>query len=248
MTRCPPSPDMAEDWALFLDLDGTLLELVDDLAAVRASPDLIDLLGGLMTALGGALALVSGRDLATIDRIMAPGRFDAAGSHGAEWRLAGVAHAAVNNPAALAAAAGELERFVATCPGVMLERKALSLALHYRLRPEAKAQATQAAAEALSILGGDYRLMLGSAVTEIIPANADKGAAIKRFLACPPFRGRRPVFAGDDVTDESGFAAVNARDGMSIRVGGGPSRARYGLSSPSALRAWLRDCLLGCEP
>lgn len=259
-----PTPGSDEHWALFLDIDGTLFDLVDEPASVRANQALLDLLDELTLCLGGALALISGRDLRAIDRIMAPRRYPAAGTHGAEWRLSdGVvptslkahrrprrAHSALGrrrniDAAALAAAAGDLEQFVATCPGVMLERKAQSLALHYRLRPQAEEQVAAAAAAILRQLGDGYRLMPGKAVFEIAPAGADKGAAIARFLDYPPFRGRRPVFAGDDITDEAGFETVNQRNGLSVRVGFATgTNAHFHLPTPAALRHWLGRSLL----
>lgn len=240
-----PLPRQDEHWALFLDIDGTLFDIVDDSASVRASQALLDLLDDLTHHLGGALALTSGRDMRAIDQIMAPRRFPAAGSHGAEWRLSDRVLAANPDAAALATAAGELERFVAGCPGVTLERKAQSLALHYRLRPQAKDQVAAAAAAMLRQLGGGYRLVPGKAVFEIAPAGTDKGTAIARFLDCTPFRGRRPVFAGDDVTDERGFDLVNERDGLSIQVGPGTwTNARFHLATPTALRHWLGGSLL----
>ena len=236
-----PTPGSDEHWALFLDIDGTLFDLVDDPTLVEADQALLELLDDLSRCLGGALALISGRDLRSIDRIMAPRRYPAAGTHGAEWRLSdGGCWIMDIDAAALATAAGDLERFVATCPGVMLERKAQSLALHYRLRPQAEEQVAAAAAAMLRQLGNGYRLMPGKAVVEIAPAGADKGAAIARFLDCPPFRGRRPVFAGDDLTDEHGFEVVNQRNGLSIRVGPATgTNACCHTPTPAALRHWL---------
>lgn len=240
-----PTPPSDEHWAMFLDIDGTLFDLVDDPVAVRADQALLDLLDDLSRCLDGALALISGRDMRAIDRIMAPRRYPAAGSHGVEWRLSDRILATTTDAVALAAAARDLERFVTTCPGVMLERKAQSLALHYRLRPQAKEQVVAAAEAMLRQLGDGYRLMPGKAVFEIAPAGADKGAAIARFLDHPPFRGRRPVFAGDDVTDEHGFDLVNRRDGLSIRVGPATgTNACLHTPTPATLHHWLSGSLL----
>ncbi len=235
-----PIPDGPLPWALFLDVDGTLLELAEHPDAVVVEPALPALLERLRAALDGALALVSGRTLEALDRLFAPYRFPAAGSHGAEWRLAG-AVAAASADATLVPAAAWLEAFVAATPGTLLERKGHALALHYRGAPQAADAAHAAALAALARLGSGYRLLAGKAVYELLPSGVDKGRAIERFLAHPPFAGRRPVFVGDDLTDEAGFAAVNRLGGYSVRVGlplpGGAAHAH--LLSPAAVRVWL---------
>ena len=245
-----PLPDPDERWALFLDMDGTLFDLIDDPELVRATPALLEILDALTEQLDGALALISGRDLSAIDRIMAPRRYPAAGSHGAEWRLSetGDILATAPDTAALAAAAAEMERFIATCPGVNLERKTQSLALHYRLQPQAKDQVLTAAEAVLRRLGEGYRMMPGKGVYEIAPAVGDKGVAITRFLESPPFHGRRPVFAGDDVTDERGFEVVNQQGGLSIHIGSATeTHACLHCPSPTALRHWLESVLLHAQ-
>lgn len=235
----PPPPVRLDpvDWALFLDIDGTLLDLMDDPKAVRADAALLDLLERLTGALDGALALVSGRDLADIDRIMAPLRLPAAGGHGAVLRRQAGASVSGLPPAAksiMSARAGARD-------GVRVERKAHSTAFHYRGRPDAKTAAQAMAQRLLVELGEDWRLLPGKDVFEVLPTTADKGRAVARFMEAPPFAGRRPIFIGDDVTDEGGFAEVNARGGLSIRIGPpaplSPATAR--LDSPADLRRWL---------
>lgn len=233
-------PDWARTWALFLDIDGTLLDLAPEPQAVRVPPGLAARIGALARGLGGALALVSGRPLSDIDRFF-PGGFDAAGTHGAQWRLGGTA---TEPGSAIGAALLEmtplLREETARLPGVMLEHKPHALALHYRLAPEREAQVRSLAACAAERLGPAFRLQIGKLVVEILPAEAGKGAAIERFLGRPPYAGRTPVFVGDDRTDEDGFAVVNARGGLSIRVGAGaPTQARFQLDSPAAVRDWL---------
>lgn len=234
----PPGGLDPADWALFLDIDGTLVDLIDDPKAVRADPALLDLLTRLSALLGGALALVSGRDLADIDRIMAPLRLPAAGGHGAALRRQAGASVSGLPPAPKSAAARAGAR-----DGVRVERKAHSTAFHYRGRPDAKAAAQAMAARLLAELGDGWRLLPGKDVFEILPTTADKGRAVARFMESPPFAGRRPIFIGDDVTDEGGFAEVNARNGLSIRIGppSATSPAAARLDSPAALRRWLAD-------
>jgi len=208
-------PDWMRDWALFLDLDGTLLDLAAEPQAVRVSPGLPAQLAALTRGLGGALALVSGRPLSDIDRLF-PGRFNAAGTHGAQWRLGGTL---IEPGTAIGAALLEmtplLRQETARLPGVLLERKPHALALHYRLAPAHEAQVRALATRAAERLGPAFRLQLGKLVVEILPAAAGKGAAIERFMDAPPYAGRTPVFVGDDRTDEDGFAVVNARGGLS---------------------------------
>lgn len=229
-------------WALFLDIDGTLLDLAARPESVIIPPDLPELLDDLTGKFGGALALVSGRSLDDIDRLF-PGGRDAVGSHGAEWRTHGRRHSP-HPPWPQALTAG-IETAVSLLPGVSLERKSLSLALHFRTAPEqetavrAIAHATIAEASAAGIFPS-LALMEGKAIIEIIPAGIGKGAAIERLMASPPYRGRRPVFAGDDVTDESGFAAVNRMSGLSIHIGHDRvTKAHFRFPDPQAMRQWL---------
>ena len=261
-TETVTSPDPMErfagarGWALFLDIDGTLLDLAPHPERVVVPADLPGRLRRLSRALDGALALVSGRPLAGIDRLF-PRELDAVGTHGAEWRLndrtevlalpgvgdkgggKGGDRGGDSGLLRGGPAAGPLAR-LERLPGVWLEAKPRGLAIHYRQAPE-WAETTRDLARALLVaLGPAYRLQAGKEVLEILPAQASKGAGIRRLMALPPYRGRTPVFAGDDLTDEDGFAAVNALGGLSIRVGTGDgTQARYRLATPAALRDWL---------
>jgi trehalose 6-phosphate phosphatase len=240
----PPTPrdcpTWARDWALFLDIDGTLLDLAPEPQAVQVPPGLEARLKALALGLGGALALVSGRPVGDIDRFF-PGGFDAAGTHGAQWRLGGTETApGPEVEAALAEITPLLREGLDGLPGVLLEPKPHAIALHYRLAPERSAQVLSLAKRAAQALGPAFRLQTGKRVVEILPAQAGKGAAIERFMGCPPYAGRTPVFVGDDRTDEDGFAVVNTLAGLSIRVGdGGQTQAPFRLHSPSAVRDWL---------
>ena len=243
MADSPPS-DFSE-WALFLDFDGTLVDIVERPDAVVVDPDLPGALDSLKRRLDGALALISGRPIAFLDERLAPYRFDAAGLHGIEHRLAGrLSPCRPEDHPALRAAILRLREILAPHPEILLEDKGCSVAIHWRLAPHETdfARATaQAMAEAL---GPEYRIQYGKAVAEILPAAAGKGKVIERFLRTPPYRGRRPIFVGDDLTDEHGFETVNACGGWSIRVGEGATVAQSRVGTPAALRhslsVWAR--------
>lgn len=238
-SHLPPLPDPAAS-ALFLDVDGTLLEFAEQPMAVVVPARLRALLADLQRACGGALALVSGREIDTIDRLFGLPELPAAGLHGLERRAGrGRIRRPPDAAPALAGIQGRLADFVRAHPGVILEHKRVALAVHYRAAP-AQAAAVAALAEELAAeLPDGLCLQQGHMVVEVRPAGADKGMAIEAFLAEPPFAGRRPVFVGDDLTDEHGFAVVNAAAGMSIKVGEGASVARYRLRDPAAVHRWL---------
>ena len=233
----PPAP--ADDWALFLDVDGCLLDLAERPDAVRVSPRLRTVLQALSQRLGGALALVSGRPLAGVDQLFAPLRFAGAGLHGLERRNGVQCSPSLPRPPVLDAVREEARAVAAGYPGALVEDKDVALGLHWRGAPEAMEALRHFAEAVLPRLPG-YRLQHGKHVVELRPAAGDKGQAIEALLQDEPFRGRTPVFAGDDITDESGFAVVNARDGISVLVGDRePSAAHFGLRSPAAVRRWL---------
>ncbi|MCL1634535.1 trehalose-phosphatase [Luteimonas sp. SX5] len=233
----PPAP--ADDWALFLDVDGCLLDFSDTPEGVIVPPALPVALGALSRRLDGALALVSGRALASLDTLFAPLHLPAAGLHGLERRHGDLLVSPPAAPAALDGILDEARRLADKYPGTLVEDKAPAIALHWRAEPLAAADFEAFAMAALLALPG-YRLQHGDHVVELRPARADKGDAIAAFLDEAPFRGRLPVFAGDDLTDEHGFDIVNARGGVSVLVGAREaSAARFHLDNPSAVRAWL---------
>ena len=228
--------------ALFLDFDGTLVDIVERPDAVTVDPALPEVLLRLQERLDGALAIVSGRPITFLDPHFAPHRFDIAGLHGLEHRIGG--RLILCNPAdhpALRELVGRLPEAVAAKPGILIEDKGCSVAIHWRLAPQHRDFALATARSAIEALGADYRIQYGKAVAEILPAAAGKGKVIERFLQQPPYAGRRPVFAGDDLTDENGFKAVNAHDGLSIRIGEGETVARLRLATPAALRHSLSE-------
>jgi trehalose 6-phosphate phosphatase len=246
-TRPPPAQP---GWAYFLDVDGTLIEIAERPDAVRVPGELIRLLDRLRLVTGGACALVSGRSIAALDGLFAPVRMAASGLHGVEWRGGdGVVHyAAATDPAsaeaetldrALASARMSLDALVRRYPALGLEDKGVTLALHYRAAPELEPEVL-AATGAIVAARPELVAQPGKMVVELQPAGVDKGRAVNRFMAMPPFHGRRPVFVGDDLTDEHGFAAVNALDGISVCVGDRvPSAATYRLRSVGEALDWL---------
>jgi trehalose 6-phosphate phosphatase len=233
-------PPFERNWAFFLDLDGTLLEIAETPDAVDADYSELVLVGHLSRAAGGAVAVISGRALARIDQLLAPLVLPAAGQHGAERRDAqGRRHRHRFPVTALKPAAGGIRSFAARHQGLVFEDKGASVALHYRLAPQLATVAQNAVREAAEPLGDAVEVQGGKMVVELKPAGCDKGKAIAQFMQEPPFAGRVPVFLGDDVTDEYGFRVVNAMGGHTIKVGAGPSVAHWRLDSPAAARAWL---------
>lgn len=241
MRSLPTTIDRAGT-ALFLDIDGTLLEIRDRPEEVAASRDLIDLLERLSGLLDGALSLISGRSIAEIDRIFAPVRFPAAGAHGAEIRL----HPADEVDAASTrlpdAVMASLAGFADAHTGLLLERKLGGASLHYRMAPHLEAECRALVDKLMTEVGQDFRLIPGKMVFELAPRGHSKGKAIVAMMNRKPFAGRRPVFFGDDVTDEDGFRAVNEMQGISVRVGEDPdSAASFCLGSVAAVRRWLES-------
>jgi trehalose 6-phosphate phosphatase len=236
----------ASEWALFLDFDGTLVDIVERPDAVVVDPDLPGILQRLEARLGGALALISGRPIAFLDERLAPHRFDAAGLHGIEHRIAGrLSPCRPGDHPALRAAVGRLRDILEPHPDLLIEDKGCSVALHWRLAPHEADFARRTAQALAEALGPDYRIQYGKAVAEILPSASGKGRVIERFLRCSPYRGRRPIFVGDDLTDESGFETVNACGGWSIRVGEGATVARGRVGTPAGLRHSLSDWAAG---
>ncbi len=237
-----PAPDLdGSDWALFLDIDGTLLDYAEHPQAVVVSDELRILLGKLEKKFGGAVAFVTGRPVAMVDRLFAPLRLSAAGVFGLEHRLTPDGPVEVTGtPADLEALADELEAEFAG-ESVFIERKGAVLGVHTRTAPHVLARATELVELALARLPEGYRLLHGNIGFELMPLEAVKGGAIRRFMKEQPFNGRRPVFLGDDTTDEHGFEAVNDAGGMSIRVRPrGPTAASHTLAGVGDAILWLQ--------
>lgn len=231
-------PSISPGTALFLDFDGTLVDLATQPEAVRVTPDVIPALQQLATGLNGALAIVSGRRLPDLDSLLAPLHLPIAAEHGAQRRLASGEIMKMAAPD-LRDVICRLHALVQRHHGLRVEVKTAAVALHYRHAPELEDLCLQAMTDAVSS-SADVELLHGKCVFEIKPAGISKGTAIAAFMAQPPFTGRLPLFAGDDVTDEAGFSAVQQLGGCGIKVGEGTTQALCHCASPTALRQWLQ--------
>ncbi len=224
--------------AFFFDVDGTLVDLQPHPDDVRADLDLTKLLSHLHLRCHGALAFVSGRRLSDLDRIFAPLHYTCVGLHGAEIRFPdGTKHH--TSAQIMDHARPALRLYVAQHPGLFLEDKGATLAVHFRARPDLSADVIACLNQFAP--GDDIAVQEGKAVAELKPTAYDKGSAILSLMKLPPFAGRTPVFFGDDLTDEFGFAAINALGGCSVRIGAAetPTDAQAHLENPQALRALL---------
>lgn len=234
-------PRITPETALFLDFDGTLVALAAQPELVQVPPGLTGTLAELHRQLNGALALVSGRRLLDLDTFLAPLLLPAAGEHGVQRRTAdGLMISAPPTDVALLLQAAQ--RLVARHPALKLERKNLALSLHYRQAPELEDLCLQVMREALERTQG-IELMQGKCVIDLKPVGFSKGTAITFFMGEAPFAGRVPVFAGDDVTDEAGFEAVQRLGGHAIKVGPGPTQARHRCDGVLQLAAWLQSAV-----
>lgn len=227
---CPSS-------ALFLDFDGTLVDLASQPEAVVVPPGLTGTLASLAQYLGGALALISGRPIAQIDGFLRPLHLPAAGVHGAERRTAD-GQVALLHTHPLEHVEEVAAEVAAQHPRLLVEIKRGSVALHYRQAPELEQLCLQVMQAAVQESPG-LTLLRGKMVVEAKPGGASKGNAIEAFLQEPPFAGRKPIFVGDDCTDEVGFATVQRLQGLGVKVGDGASVAWHRLDSPSMLRDQL---------
>lgn len=234
----PPRPRL--EWAYFFDIDGTLVDFAEAPQATRLDQGLREIIEQLHGATGGAVALISGRAIADMDSLLPGTRFPAAGQHGTERRDAAgtISHHARSSPE-LERARQALSRAAATHHGLVLEDKGLSLAMHYRRAPRLAGYAHRLVRSLLAGTGRHYAVQTGKRVVELKPVGRDKGGAVLEFMREEPFRGRTPVFVGDDVTDEFGFAAVNQLHGHSVKVGTGRTTARWRLRDVRAVREWL---------
>lgn len=226
--------------ALFLDVDGTLLAIAPHPDAVKVSDDLLRLLARLNERIGGAIALISGRTIANLDGLFDPLRLPCAGVHGLERRGADAVLHRSDAASLLEPLRPALADFVHARRGLLLEDKQQSLAVHFRNAPACEDEAESFLRQLIAPEANNLELKRGKMVLEVKPSGANKGTAIAAFMDERPFAGRRPVFIGDDVTDEDGFEVVNELGGLSIRVGDGePTAAPYYLADEAAVHAWL---------
>lgn len=230
--------------ALFLDVDGTLVEFESHPDLVRATQGLISLLRSVSDALDGALALISGRSLSDIDRIFQPWQPYAAGIHGAEVRGPSGTRTHQPDREVVAMLRADAAAIAASFPGVWVEDKGLSLALHYRENPAVVEELGRAVHVIANATAGAYDVQPGVLVYELRPAHIDKGLAVTELMGQPPFRGRLPMVVGDDRTDEFAFAASLRLGGSAVVVGDRTdSRAPLRLPQPAAVRAWLTELI-----
>ena len=235
-------PQPGQDWALFLDFDGTLVEIAETPDSIVIDPSLGQLLDAAARYLDGALAVVSGRPIADIDRFLGRAVVAVAGLHGLERRTPdGHLYRCDSGAGDIAAARERLQAFAATNIHIHLEDKGLSLALHFRQAPDQATACERIIGSLAAASDGRLEVQAGKMVYELKPVGGDKGDAVLAFMAAAPFADRTPVFVGDDVTDEHGFAVVNDQHGISIVVGDRePSAARWRIPDIAALYEWLK--------
>ncbi|HLE57730.1 MAG TPA: trehalose-phosphatase [Rhodothermia bacterium] len=228
------------DWAWFFDIDGTLVEIASLPSRIIVHDELLSAIAQLHSLTGGAVSLITGRAISDVDRFFDLPAISIAGQHGLELRDAEgetIAHPVPEE--ALHRLRDALDDAIARHPGLVAEFKGMSIALHYRMAPALAGYAHRL----LRLLGAKYApnfvIQKGKCVVELKPAGTDKGEVIKRLMTTDPFRGRTPVFVGDDLTDEAGFAIVNEMSGYSVKVGPGPTCARFRLRTVTQVREWL---------
>lgn len=237
----PSSAELKRQLALFLDVDGTLLDIAPTPDAVVVPDRLRHSLVTLHEAMGGALAFVSGRAIEQIDRLFAPFRLPAAGQHGGEIRLTRDGSTIDRaRSAKIATIRDRLQDFARSRPGLLIEYKGMSVSAHYRNA----AWHRDALFELVTTLVADhaaaFELLQAHMAFDIKPRAVSKESAVAFFMAAPPFAGRLPLFIGDDRTDEDGFRAALALQGRAIRVGlDGDSIAPHRVATPNDIRQWL---------
>lgn len=232
----PPDADSA----YFFDVDGTLAEIAATPMAARVDPGLLDRLEALSRLTQGAVALVSGRSIVDVDRLLGHTRFPVAGQHGAERRtvVGGIIRYPVDE-VRMTWLRGQIGERLGTHAGVVVEDKGSTIALHYRAVPRLASFVHRSARELAEAFGHGLVVQTGKAVVELLASGQDKGRAVRDFMHETPFRGRRPVFIGDDLSDEPAFAFVNSRNGISVKVGPGATEAQWRLAGVPEVRAWL---------
>lgn len=244
--RLPP-PRIPEGFpdrvALFLDLDGTVLDLAPTPDAVSIPDATLDAVARLAERLGGALAVVTGRSLADVDHILSPLRLPAAALHGAELRRRGGGRSAGSSEAPPSRLTAALGAFVDARPGLALEDKGASVAVHYRATPDRGAEVRERVGDLVDRLAPGHELQPGKMVVEVRPRGVDKGAALRMLMEDAPFAGRSPLVCGDDLTDEFAFEAALDLGGGAVIVGDveRPTAAGFGVATPAEFRAWLLE-------
>lgn len=230
-------------WAYFFDIDGTLVEIAESPDGIVVHDEIPELIGTLHAKTGGAVALITGRAIEDVDRLMPPLRgMVIAGQHGLEVRSpSGAVKTHPVRVHALERVREQLAVAVARHPELVVEYKGLAIALHYRNAPQLASYAHRLVRELRRANVPDFVVQKGKRVVELRAAGKDKGIAIAELMAEPQFRQRVPVFTGDDATDELGFRQVNKMGGHSIKIGTGRTHAHWRLPDVRSLREWLRS-------
>ena len=238
-------PLLTDRDGLFADFDGTLVELAESPEQLKPADDLVDLLQALKQRLGGALGVISGRRLESIDRWLAPLQLIGGGLHGSQMRLAPGPAPSPRVAPQLAEQVAKLKARYADAPGILVEDKGAAIALHYRLAPERRDDCRLAMVEVATRLG--FHLLSGHCVFEARPAGIDKGTALRELAEIRPFAGRRLFFIGDDTTDEDAICAVQSSGGIGVRVGNADTAALHRLADVTSVLGWLRASLQQLE-
>jgi trehalose 6-phosphate phosphatase len=242
----PTSPLPPERCAFFFDLDGTLVDYAQRPEEVRAGHALLSLLRTVRERSGGALALISGRSISSLDRVTRPERFAASGLHGFERRDANgsLRRHAPPDPSKLAEVRKVMQSLLDAFPSLLLEDKGFALALHFRQAPQLHELVCEAVSGVPDLSAGGLRIQHGHLVTEVVPNSVNKGGALAEFMREAPFQDRLPVFVGDDLTDEPAFEWVNRVGGVSVAVNPcAPTAAGASLASVAAVHSWLGGLL-----
>jgi trehalose 6-phosphate phosphatase len=231
-------PDLTTT-AIFLDLDGTLIDIASDPHLVTIPADLVPVLSRLSIRLGGALAIITGRTIREIDRFLHPLRLPVAGVHGSEMRtmIDGEPRLTVGQLDPVVEA--QVQQLSSLAPGVLVENKGYSIAVHFR---RAQSAETQIKAELRKIVAGTpdhFVLAPGRCVIEVVPRYISKGTALQAFMEMAAFKRRKPIMIGDDIPDESALAAAVRLGGRGLRVAGEHFRERADFEGPAEVRAWL---------
>lgn len=228
--------------ALFLDIDGTLLDVALTPSTVHVPPMLAELLESVATRLAGALAIVTGRQLEEADRLLHPSKFVAAGVHGAQMRLSPTGRIERLSSGFNAALVEEIQKIVQALPGVVFEDKGSGIALHYRLAPEFEESLLVVLGELADRHPGEFRICGGRKVVELLPLGFSKGRAVRKIVSLPQFSNRIPVMIGDDVSDIDAFRAVEDLRGFGLKVAGENfSSLESSFDGPADVLDWLRN-------
>ena len=235
-------PSDLREWALFIDIDGTLIDLAPTPTGIEIPADLPSQLLAVSQRSNGAMALVTGRSIEAVDAMFSPYQFVMAGMHGSEIRdVSGRIRRKQIDKSSLDPARSELGKLAGQWPGLIVEDKNLAIAVHYRQASEAESAVRSKMSAIHSMLGEDWKLQNGKMVVELHPSGSDKGTAISDFMGHQPFKGKKPLVIGDDLTDEAMFHYANGCGGRSVRVGDSlyVSAAEFKVGSAHDVRRWV---------